>query len=219
MSPSTPRTAERRWRRGFGRRGIAASEFALIAPLFALTLLATADLVRVFRAQIRMEMIAVQIGQIVSQCNRITTPGDTDEFWAQATRIGGGLVDVNSVGYMIVSAVSLDTVNNRNRLDWRIRSRDTVNLNLVPSVFGNVAQGGAVTLRGTGAATFLMPLGETLMVFEAYAPVIPWQLSVGLIGTALPGTVSGVTMFLTRVSEPSRLRTPPTNSNARDCTA
>jgi Flp pilus assembly protein TadG len=217
MSPSTPRTAERRWRRGFGRRGIAASEFALMAPLFALTLLATADLVRVFRAQIRMEMIAVQIGQIVSQCNRITTPGDTNEFWAQAARISGGLVDVNSAtgGAMIISAVSLNTQTTTNRLDWQIRTGNTS----TASVFGNVAQGGAPTLRGTGAAPFLMPLGETLMVFEAYAIVIPWQLSVGLIGTVLPSTVSGVTMFLTRVSEPSRLRTPPTNSNARDCTA
>jgi Flp pilus assembly protein TadG len=217
MSPSTTRTAERRWRRGFGRRGIAASEFALLAPIFALTLLATADLVRVFRAQIRMEMIAVQIGQIVSQCNRITHPGDTNEFWAHATRIGGGLVDVNSAdgGAMIISAVSLNTATNTNRLDWQRRTGNAS----TASVFGNVTQGGTPTLRGTGGATFLMPSGETLMVFEAYAVVIPWQLSLGLIGTALPGTVSGVTMFLTRVSDPARLRTPPTNSNARDCTA
>jgi Flp pilus assembly protein TadG len=217
MSPSTPRTAERRWRRGFGRRGIAASEFALMAPLFALTLLATADLVRVFRAQIRMEMIAVQIGQIVSQCNRITTPGDTDDFWAHATRIGGGLVDVNSPsgGAMIISAVSLNTTTNTNRLDWRVRTGNAS----TASVFGNVAVGGSPTLRGTNGTAFLMPLGETLMVFEAYAVVIPWQLSVGLIGTLAPSTLSGVTMFLTRVSEPSRLRTPPTNSNTRDCTA
>jgi Flp pilus assembly protein TadG len=217
MSPSTQRPAERRRARGFWRRGIAASEFALMAPLFALTLLAASDVVRVFRAQIRMEMIAVQLGQIVSQCNRITTPGDTNDFWAHAARIGGGLVDVNSAtgGAMILSAVSLDTVNNRNRLDWRVRTGNAS----TASIFGNTAVGGAPVLRGTNSVAFLMPLGETLMVFEAYAIVIPWQLSVGLIGTALPGTVSGVTMFLTRVSEPARLRTPPTNSNARDCTA
>lgn len=188
-----------------------------MAPLFALTLLATADVVRVFRAQIRLEMIAVQLGQIVSQCRRITEPGDTDTFWAHAARIGGGLVDINSAGggSMILSAVSLNTTTNQNRLDWRRRTGNTSGT----SVLGNAAPGGTVTLRGTNGATFLMPSGETLMVFEANAIVVPWQLSVGLIGTVLPSSLSAMTMFLTRVSDAALLRTPPTNSNARDCTA
>lgn len=208
--------AERSRRRGIGRRGVAASEFALVAPLFFLILLATADVIRVFRAQIRMEMIAVQIGQIVSQCSRITTPGDTNEFWGHAARIGGGLVDVNSPtgGSMLISAVSLNTNTNQNRLDWRVR---TGNLSAT-SVLGNAAVGGVPTLVGRDNAPFLMPGGETLMVFEANAVVIPWTLSAGLIGSALPRNISGVTMFLTRSSEPARLRTPPVNSAARECT-
>ncbi len=217
MSPSTPRPAERRRTGARGRRGVAASEFALVAPLFLIILLCTADIIRVFRAQIRMEMIAVQVGQIISQCNRITQPGDTNEFWGHAARIGGGLVDVNSPtgGSMLITAVSLNTATNVNRLDWRVRTGNAT----TPSVLGSAGVGGVPTLRGSNNATFLMPTGETLMVFEANAIVIPWTLSAGLIGTALPRNISAVTMFLTRVSEPARLRTAPINSNVRDCTA
>jgi Flp pilus assembly protein TadG len=216
MNPSTTRPAERgRLARAFGRRGVAASEFALIAPLFALILLATADVIRVFRAQIRMEMIAVQIGQVVSQCNRITTPGDTNEFWAHAARIGGGLVDVTAQGSMIVSAVSLNTVTNRNRLDWQVRTGNAS----ARSMLGTIQVGGEPVLRGRNAVEFNMPAGQTLMVFEANAIVIPWRLSVGLIGTALPREISGMTLFLTRSSEPARLQVPPAQSAARDCTA
>jgi Flp pilus assembly protein TadG len=201
--------------RAFGRRGVAASEFALVVPLFALILLATADVIRVFRAQIRMEMIAVQLGQVVSQCNRITTPGDTNEFWAHANRIAGGLVDVTAQGSMIVSAVSLNTTTNRNRLDWTVRTGNVS----TRSILGVIQPGGEAVLRGRNAEPFNMPAGQTLLVFEANAVVIPWRLSVGLIGTALPREVHGMTMFLTRSSEPARLQVPPANSAARDCTA
>jgi hypothetical protein len=216
MSRSKTPPAERGgWARAFGRRGVAASEFALVAPLFALILLATADIIRVFRAQIRMEMIAVQIGQVVSQCNQITTPGDTNEFWGHATRIGGGLVDVTAQGSMILSAVSLNTLTNRNRLDWQVR---TGNFS-ARSILGTGTPGGEPVLRGRNAAPFLMPAGQTLLAFEANAVVIPWRLSVGLIGTVLPREINGMTMFLTRSSEPARLQVPPANSAARDCTA
>jgi Flp pilus assembly protein TadG len=217
MNPSTPsRTAERR-RGAFGRRGVAASEFALVVPLFFLILLATSDLIRVFRAQIRLEMIAVQIGQVVSQCNAITTPGDTNEFWAHANRIGGGLVDVNSAtgGSMLISAVSLNATTNVNRLDWRVRTGNAT----ATSVLGNAAVGGVPNLFGTGGAPFQAPVGQTLIVFEANAIVIPWTLSAGLIGTALPQQLSAITMFLTRIADPGRAQTPPTNSATRECTA
>jgi hypothetical protein len=190
-----------------------------VAPLFLLIVLATADIVRVFRAQIRMEMIAVQIGQIVSQCARITTPGDVDEFWGHAARIAGGLVDVNSAtgGAMIISAVSRN--GNANRLDWQIRTGNVS----VQSTFAPVTVGGAPTISARNAAAFVVPAGQTLLVTEVYAVVIPWALSAGLIGTVLPQGIAGLTMFLSRASEPSTLQQPPVTPVApdppRDCTA
>jgi Flp pilus assembly protein TadG len=216
MSRSTTQPARRGLFRP-GRRGVAASEFALVVPVFFIIVLCCADVIRVFRAQIRMEMIAVQIGQIVSQCNRITNPGDVNDFWAHAARIGGPLVDVNSAtgGSMIISAVSLNTTNNQNRLDWRVRTGNPG----TTSVLGPAAVGGTPNLRGTDNATFLAPAGQTLFVFEVNAVVLPWTLSAGLIGTALPSRIGGVTMFLTRSAEPATLQVPPANSPTRDCTA
>jgi Flp pilus assembly protein TadG len=118
-----------------GRRGWVAAEFALIAPAFFLIALGTADLIRLFRAQLRTETIAVQIGQIVSQCTRITTPGDVNQFWAHANRIAGGIVDISSPtgGAVVISAVGRNTATNpaSNRLAWQIR---TGNTSFVPSV-------------------------------------------------------------------------------------
>lgn len=191
-----------------------ASELALCAPLFFLILLATADLVRVFRAQLRMEMIAVQIGQIVSQCPTITTPGDTNEFWGHAARIAGGFVDINSPtgGAIIISGMSRN--NNANRLDWQVRAGNVT----TPSEFGTVALPTPI-IRGRNAQAFVVPAGQFLLITEVYAIVIPWTISAGLIGTALPQTLTGLTMFLTRVTDPARLQTPPTPSPDRNCTA
>lgn len=188
-----------------------------MVPVFFIVVLAVADVIRVFRAQIRMEMIAVQIGQIVSQCNRITNPGDVDQFWAHAMRIGGPLVDVNSLtgGSMIISAVSQNTATSQNRIDWRLRTGNPG----TTSVLGPAGVGGTPNLRGTANAAFLAPAGQTLFVFEANAVVLPWTLSAGLIGTALPARIGGVTLFLTRSAEPATLQVAPANSPTRDCTA
>ncbi|MBP0465542.1 hypothetical protein J5Y09_16575 [Roseomonas sp. PWR1] len=185
-----------------------------MAPVFFLILLATADLVRVFRAQIRMEMIAVQIGQIVSQCSRINAPGDTSQFWGHAERIAGGVVDVNSAtgGAMIITAMSRNNATS-NRLNWQIRTGNSS----TNSLFGTEAAP-TPTIRGRNNQAFTIPENQTLFTTEVYAIVVPWRISAGLIGTALPNTLTGVTMFLSRSPEPGRLQQRPTNSNARDCT-
>jgi Flp pilus assembly protein TadG len=203
------------------RRGIAASEFALVAPVFFLILLATTDLVRTFRAQLRMEMVAVQLGQIVSQCTSITNGGDaggdTQQFWAHAARIAGNVVDINSAtgGTMMVTAVS--NRNNANYMNWRLKPLS--GNATTQSIFGAVAVGGAPTLRGRAGATFLVPSGQTLLVTEVYGVVRPWLLSGSLLNMTGLSQLSALTMFLTRSSEPARLQETPRTSNTRECTA
>jgi len=196
--------------RGLGRRGWVAAEFALVAPIFFLIALGAADLVSLLRAQLRADTVAVQIGQIVSQCRRITAPGDVSPLWAHAERIAGNVIDVNSPtgGATIISAVSRN--NNANRLSWQIRT-------------GNVSQTSSVGATQGGAATisngFVVPAGQTLFVTEVYAVVRPWVLSAGLIGTALPSVINGTTLFLSRAPDPVALQAPPAASNVPDCTA
>lgn len=202
MRPASP------WH--IGRRGWVAAEFALVAPIFFLIALGTADLVSLFRAQLRADTVAVQIGQIVSQCRRITNPGDVTPFWAHAERIAGNVINVNSPtgGATIISAVSRN--NNANRLSWQLR---TGNVSQTSSVGATV--GGAATLSNS----FVVPANQTLLVTEVYAVVRPWVLSAGLIGTALPSVINGTTLFLSRAPDPVALQATPAASNVPDCTA
>ncbi|MEO3472902.1 TadE/TadG family type IV pilus assembly protein [Roseomonas sp. CAU 1739] len=200
--------------RPLGRRGLVASEFALVAPLFFLVALGTADLIRLFRAQLRTEMIAVQIGQIVSQCRTITNPGDRNNFWTQAQRIAGTVIDVNSTngGAIVISAVSRNTSASpaTNRLSWQMR---TGNAALV-SRLGTTVNGTA-----TISDSFVVPLSQTLMVTEVYAVVQPFTLTAGLIGTFLPRVIYGTTLFLSRAPDPTTLQTAPADSATANCTA
>lgn len=196
-----------------GRRGAAAAEFCLLVPVFFLLVVAGADVIRFFRAQLKVETIAVQLGQVVSQCRRITDPGDTSAFWAHAQRIAAGSIDVNSGtgGAVIITAISRN--NNANRALWRKR---TGNVNFTSSV------GSSVPGPATIAEGFVVPAGQLLMVTEVFAIVRPWILSAGLIGNVLPSAINGTTLFLSRSPDPTPLETDPanvTNPNAPDCTA
>lgn len=202
-----------------GRRGWVAAEFALVAPIFFLVALSTADLIRLFRAQLRTETIAVQIGQIVSQCTRITTPGDVNLFWAHANRIAGGIVDVSSPtgGRLIISAVRRHQTNASNVLAWQIRNGGNVSHT---SSVGTTANAAATIVHNVpGVPAFIVPANQTLFVTEVFAIVRPWPLSAGLIGTVLPGTIGAKTLFLTRARDPVALQTAPTTSATPECTA
>lgn len=196
------------------RRGLVATEFALVAPLFFLVALAGSDLIRVFRAQLRAEAIAVQIGQIVSQCRAITNPGDRNNFWAHARRIAGSVIDVDGTaanqGTMIISAVARNTAGTANVLSWQMRTGNTGNVSRLGSSVGGAA---------TVSDSFIVPATHTLLVTEVYARVQPWTLSAGLIGTALPATIYGTTLFLSRAPDPATLQTAPASLSTPDCTA
>lgn len=228
-----PRTEQRKRRRGLlatlrGRKGLVASELALIAPVFFLIVLATTDVVRVFRAQIRMEMIAVQIGQIVSQCTRIST-ADFPVLSGHAARIAGGLLDVQSTtraSGMYISALSRS--NNANLVNWQQRTGNQT----FTSTFGaqgntNAIIGGSPVDAVTGLidpATgtqqpFVIPAGQTLFGTEVWGVVTASTINAGLIGPVLPNELRSITMFLSRTSDPARLQQAPTVSGTKECTA
>jgi Flp pilus assembly protein TadG len=119
------------------RRGVAAVEFAIIAPVLILLALATSDLVQFIRSQLRLDETAVQLGQLVSQCDSIST-GDTQQFWNYAQQIIGSLGQVTgdpkkTPGAVIISAVY--SQNGANKLAWQVQ---TGNPNQSSSVGGVV---------------------------------------------------------------------------------
>ncbi|MBR0682484.1 hypothetical protein GXW74_18475 [Roseomonas eburnea] len=207
------------------RRGIAALETALVAPLFLFVALCTTDLIRLFRAQLRVEAVAVQIGQIVSQCRSITDgstlvsgnqtdTSDIGQFWGHAVRIAGGVVDVNSAtgGAVIITAVGRNTSGGTttNRAMWRRRTGNT-----------NVTSSLGTTVPGTATISnsFIVPQNQTVFVTEVFAVIEPWVLGAGLIGTVVPSMLNGTTLFLSRAPDPVSLQTAPRVSLTPECTA
>lgn len=201
------RPAERR-RLLRDRRGLAAMEFAAVAPFFILLVVGTYDLVQFLRLQLRLETVAVQIGQIVSQCTSVTTPGDTDQFWAHGQEIAGDMADLRgSQGAIILSAVFND--NGANKVAWQVRT-------------GGAGFRSAIGNRG-GPATFpdglLVPAGQTMIATEVFASARPWVLSANLLGALVPARLHGSSMLLSRAPNAARLQQAPANSNAMACAA
>lgn len=197
-----------RWRR-FGRRGALAAEFALVVPVVALVLFATVDLVLFLRAQVKVESTAVQIGQAVSQCDRITTPGDVNAFWQAAQALIGGVADVSANGAGTVIITAVNSVAGANRVAWQVRSNARAT-----SAIGS--PGGAASIP----AGYLVPSGQLLIATEVLAPVRPWILSGALMNAGVvPATLRGVSFYLSRSPDPSTVASAPVNNDARVCMA
>jgi hypothetical protein len=171
--------------------------------------LATADLVQFIRVQLRLDATAVQIGQLVSQCESITDSGDINQFWSYAQQIVGSLGTVtgaNAQGAVIISAVY--TLNGQNTLAWQKKSNP-----LQTSSVGST-QGKAATIT----EGFVVPAGQTLLVTEVFLPQQPWVFSASFMGSVLPIEMNGTTLFLTRAPDATSIRTLATNSPQPDCT-
>lgn len=191
------------------RRGIAALELALVAPVLLTLLLGMTDLVNYYRVQLRMDTAAVQIAQIVSQCKRITTPGDIDQFWAYGQSLMGNQASLTATspkGTVVVSAVSM--VGTATKVRWQSRVGSTAYTSRVGIAGGNALLTGA-----------MIPAGQTLFVVEANgAAQQPFVLSQAFMASQL-GQLTGMTLFLSRATDPVSLQSPPATSSVRDCTA
>ena len=58
-----------------GRRGTAAIEFALVAPLTLAMMLGTVELINAFRAQAKVQVMAGQLAELVAGSASVTAPG------------------------------------------------------------------------------------------------------------------------------------------------
>jgi Flp pilus assembly protein TadG len=193
-----------------GRRGTTAVEFAIVAPVLLMLSLGTTDIVVLMRAQMRVDSAAQQLGQVVSQCNRIVAPGDIDQFWNFAQTIVGtqGVVTgPGAAGAVIVSAVG--QVSGANRVVWQYRTGSAD----YPSRIGT--SGATATLPG-GAT---IPTGQTMFVTEVYLGRQQWSMAEALMGANEQRTLAGISLFLTRATDAPSLQVPPAASATPVCTA
>jgi hypothetical protein len=208
-------SARRRGSR-FGRRGVAALEFGLLAPALLLLLLAGFDVVQSLRAQLRVDSAANQLGQIISRCETITAPGDTALLWWHGQRIIGNLGSVTggtAGGTIIVTAVfgvaGTGGAAGVNRVAWQQRTGRT---DILSSVGTNVRNSVATLDNG-----FIVPPQQTLIVTEILLPRQPWVFAAGLIGNNAPRTARGTTLFLTRAADAAGVQAVPATSNTPAC--
>jgi hypothetical protein len=188
---------------------VAAVEFAFVAPLLIILALVTVDLVQFIRAQFRLDETAVQLGQLVSQCDSIST-ADEAQFWNYAQQIVGSVGQVTgdpkeTPGTVIISAI-YSSDGKTNKVAWQISSNQTHG----SSVGG--AGGAAKVTEG-----FIVPSGDTLLVTEVYLPLQAWVFSTGFMGNVLSATLNGTTLYLTRAPDASAIQTL-TTSNQLACT-
>ena len=179
-----------------------------------MALVGVADTVQMLRTKLRLDSTAMQVNQVVSQCNTISAPGDTAQFWQQAQDLLGSTVDVLGTapatvpdGTIIVSAVYND--RGVNRVAWQVRSGTGGHA----SAFGGA--GGTAALP----AGFAVPGDHTLVVTEIFAPTKAWALSGKLMGGKQDRLLGATTMLISRALDPARLRQPPSASTAMACTA
>jgi Flp pilus assembly protein TadG len=191
------------------RRGSASAEFGLLVPVLLLLAMAGTDLVNFMRAQMRLDSAAQQLGQLVSQCNRISSPGDTDQFWTYAQRIvgsSGAVAGANATGAVVLSAVAQQ--NGATRVMWQRRGGSATHASRIGTAGGNA------TLPGG----FAVPPGQTLFVTEVFLPRAPWSLGTLFMEDGGVQVLRGMTVFLTRAADAPSLQLAPGASNQPDCT-
>lgn len=167
------------------RRGLAAVEFALIAPVLLLVALALADLVVLMRAAWRMERAAGEVANVIAQLDALRE-ADFAVLYDVANRIASPYaLDRQGAAIMITG---LSGQANGASVSWRRRTGDAT----FPSRFGTT--GTAVLPVG-----FTLPAGQTAVAVETYVRVRPWLLGEALLGSGTT-VMAGFGLFRPRLS-------------------
>lgn len=195
-----------------GRRGVMALEFGLLMPVMILLLLASADLVATVRANLRIEMAAEQLAHITSQCQTITTPGDSQMLFAHGQRLVGNVGAVTGTtagGAIIITAVY--QVGGVNLIAWQLRDGSG---SFVSSVGSGVRDSAA-----TIAADYVVDPKHTLIVVEIFFNRNSWILSSGFMRDVGLTTVQAPKLLLSRAHNSAAVANVPANTVALGCFA
>jgi Flp pilus assembly protein TadG len=152
------------------RRGIAAVEFALVAPFIIMTMLGGTDLSIFMRTKMRLDETATELAQVVTQYQTLYSSDFTVLFNASQT-IAGTTPVTGLLGTTIITGI----VNSggKQTIAWQQRSSSAT----FTSLFGTNA--GSVPVLPNN---YLLPTGGTLIAIEVFTSVSPWVLSASLMG-------------------------------------
>src|SRR5579859_3262764 len=115
MNRSRPAKAAPNW-----RRGVAAVEFALVAPFLLLALLAGADLSVFIRIQMNLDQTSTEMAQNITQYSQLYSSDFTALFNASQTLAGSQPV-TGLLGATIITGITT-AANGRQTIAWQQRS-------------------------------------------------------------------------------------------------
>ena len=169
--------------RWLGRAGSAALEFALLAPLVVVLMVAVAEVVTYLRAWHRLERTAAEVANIASQYQTLV-PADVATLFDAASTIATPWKAWSTTGPATGRARTVIGVVNGtgggNTLAWSCSRGDTALPNRIA---------GVTALPNN----FLVPAGQTVLVVEVISGTRAWSLmsatGFGFFGTAGPDAI------------------------------
>lgn len=142
------------------RRGVAVVEFALLLPFILLMLFVAHDGVHAVRGHLRAKSAAVQIGQIISQCEQVSSSDDA-KLKAVAERILGSYTQGNAQWELRITAFGRGS-DNKDITPWQIRQTGGSAVSGRPSLTPNSKGSALPSSPGTGA----FQMGKNMMLFR-----------------------------------------------------
>jgi Flp pilus assembly protein TadG len=164
--------------RAAASRGVAALEFALLAPFVILVMLAGADLSLFMRTVMRMDETATGLAMAVTQYDKLYNGDFANLFNASQTIAGTTTPVTGLLGTTIITGIVKG--GGKQTIAWQQRST----LATFNSLFGTAV--GAAPVLPDG---YVLPTdGEVLIAVEVFTTASPWVLSATLMGG--PGSTS-----------------------------
>lgn len=175
------------------RRGVAALEFAFVAPMLVLLLLGGVDVMIWFQNKFRLDNAAGALGNMVAQAETLSLSAFPASFcsnsaaalnyFAVASQLTNPLVVCGTDGATIVSGIQNDGTTTK--VIWQERTGDAG----YQSLFGT--PGNAASLpKG-----YTVPSGHSIITTELYSGVTPWKYSLAIMGTPGPSYLYAYSVF------------------------
>ena len=199
-----------------------------MAWVLALLALATVDLVTYIRIYFRLEQVAAQMGEVITQCQAINSPGDLNRFKAEAQIMAGNNLDITDalgIGSFIVTAIVPGTPTSGNSnppptVAWQYFSGNSLYGSIMCRPAMTCASGAQATVPGydnTATPPVLIPPNQVLIATEVTASALPFTFSAKFIPRAA-SVLHLDALFLVRSTNPSSLAKMTANSSgAQGC--
>ena len=174
------------WRLG-PQRGVAALEFALVAPFILLVMLASADLTIFMRTKMRVDETATEMALVVTQYQNLYDSDFTGLFNAAQT-IAGTTPVTGLFGTTIITGI----VNSggRQTIAWQKRSASAT----FNSLFGT-SPGSVPVLPNS----YLLPSGGVLIAVEVFTSASPWVLGASLMDASAATSLRSYALYQPRM--------------------